>query len=94
MSKLLHALRPRIDGNLFLKNPDGTNMSRRDVCEYLGLSYSYGCKLLRETLDARSMAECKVGPLTMFVANPYDVYENPNPSPTLISIFKSGGAAE
>lgn len=93
MSKLLQRIRPRINQNFFIVNPDGTNMSRKDISEHLGLSYGYGCKLLRDALDNREIAESKLGPHTMFIANPFVLCDNPQVSSTLTAIFK-GRCAE
>jgi len=92
MNKLLQSLLPRINQHFILTNTDGTHMSRKDISEYLGVSYSRGCRLLREALDDRAFAEFKMGPHVKFVANPYAVYENPEPAPILTAIFKSRGA--
>lgn len=93
MNTLLASLLPRINQHFILTNTDGTPMSRKDVSEYLGVSYSHGCKLLREAFDDRAFAEFKMGPHVKFIANPYSVYENPEPDPILIAIFK-GRCAE
>lgn len=88
MSKLLERIRPHINRDFFFVNPDGTRMSRKDIGEHLGVSYSYGCKLLRDALSNREIAESKLGPHTLFIANPFVLYSSPQVTPTLTSIFK------
>ncbi|MEK5396010.1 hypothetical protein [Paenibacillus sp. FSL K6-2859] len=88
MNTLLGSLLPRINQHFILTNTDGTHMSRRDISEYLGLSYSHACRLLREALDDRAFAEFKMGPHVKFIANPYAVHENPEPAPILTAVFK------
>lgn len=93
MSNLLQRIRPYINQDYIIVNPDGTKMSRRDISEHLGLSYSYGCKLLRGALGNWEIAESKLGPHTMFIANPFVLCDNPQATPTLTALFK-GRCAE
>ena len=90
---LLQALRATVDANFFISNPDGSAMSRKEISEYLGVSYGYACKLLREAFDRRDIAEFKVGTNAFFIANPFRLYDNPTVSPTLTLVFKNRGVA-
>lgn len=89
MNKHLLSLRPCVNRYYILANPDGTDMSRRDISEYLNVSYSRGCRIVRSMLDNRVLAEFKVGPHTKFIANPFEIYENAEPGPSLTAIFKA-----
>lgn len=89
MNKHLQSLQPCINRHFLLVNPDGSDMSRRDISEYLNVSYGHGCRIVRSMLDSRVLAEFKVGPYTKFIANPFAIDENAEPGPTLTAVFKA-----
>lgn len=92
MTKITHLLQT-LNGcinrdHYLLTNEDGSHMDRKDIANYLGVSYGYGCSLVRKMIDQRALAQFSVGPHTKFAANPFMVDANPTPDQTLVSIFK------
>lgn len=93
-TQLLHRLDKRINRDHYLlTNEDGSHMDRKDIANYLGVSYGYGCRLVRRLLDQRALAQFNVGPYTKFATNPFLVDAAPTPDPVIVSIFKSEVAA-